>query len=88
MTNLAGFLDSAARHLGRIFDKEVIQYIHLPAFLHTYWTSNCTHWSQNEHLLVWLFVDHFNTQMEGNFTAIIFVYYTTVATMSHILQIC
>lgn len=40
MTNLAGFLDSAARHLGRVLDKEVVQYIHLPAFLQTYWTSN------------------------------------------------
>lgn len=77
MTYLAGFLDSAARHLGRILDKEVIQYINLPTFLHTYWTSNCTHWSKNEHLLVWL-LGH-NLKHNSNH-----IYYIIVDTMPHL----
>lgn len=51
-TNLAGFLHGAARHLGRVLDKKIVQYIHLPAFLSAYWTSNCTHWSERPDLLL------------------------------------
>lgn len=52
MTNLTGFLHSAARHLCRVLDKKIIQYVHLPAFLSAYWTSNCTYWSQRSDLLL------------------------------------
>lgn len=43
MTNLTGFLHGAARNLSGVLDEEIVQYVHLPAFLSAYWTSNCTY---------------------------------------------
>lgn len=51
-TDLAGLFHRATRNLGRIFDKEIIQHIHLPAFLSAHWTSNDSHCSKRAQSLL------------------------------------
>lgn len=46
LPNLAVFLHGAARHLGQVLDKEVVQHVHFPAFLTAYWTADGPHWME------------------------------------------
>jgi len=49
-THLAVLLHRAARHLGRVLDEEVVQHVHLPAFLAADGAADGAHWKAAERM--------------------------------------
>lgn len=49
-TNLTGFLHRAAGHLSRVLYKEIVQYVHFPAFLSAHGASNRILWRKTKNL--------------------------------------